>query len=268
MGRTVPRETILSKVKEAGRYLPVRSSVSPAPTAPHERKTKKEKKRSTATYVPPQGYTLNSEGRLVFQRLKDEVKFATATAAVRSILEHHQRLLQSLGLRSGGGAPGSDGPRSFVALVLKDAAKAGGYRLCMRYFGSRLPAAVPWAIDALVRGETLSRGIQEVLQIGTIPLLPCSSSSGSNMVALAHERLFTGGRRAVLGVVRSAMPIGGLPSFLLIGAGWWAVEKGARSILQMFADDGDLTHSSTGDSSATHKKKDNKSTKKKQKARL
>lgn len=41
----------------------------------------------------------------------------------------------------------------------------------------------------------------------------------------------------MLGVVSSAVPIGGLPSFLLIGAGWWAVEKGARRLLRMISDD-------------------------------
>jgi hypothetical protein len=139
-------------------------------------------KAQRRSYVPASGYTVSNDGRLVFQRLKDEVRFATATAAVRSVLEHHKGLLRSLGIRKGGegSGSGSGGVRSFVALVCKDAAKAGGYRLCMRYFGSRLPAAVPWAIDALVRGDTLSRGVQEVLQIGTphfasLGSLRCSS---------------------------------------------------------------------------------------------
>lgn len=111
------------------------------------------------------GYKVTEEGRLQFARLKDEVKFASATAAVRSALEHHQELL-----RSWRSEPGASTMRSFIAVVCKDAAKAGGYRLCMRYFGPRLPSVVPWAIDALVRGETLARGLQELLNIGRFPL--------------------------------------------------------------------------------------------------
>lgn len=142
-------------------------------------------KAQRRSYVPASGYTVSNDGRLVFLRLKDEVRFATATAAVRSVLEHHKGLLRSLGIRKGGegSGSGSGGVRSFVALVCKDAAKAGGYRLCMRYFGSRLPAAVPWAIDALVRGDTLSRGVQEVLQIGT----PHFASLGSSVRDEQHN---------------------------------------------------------------------------------
>jgi hypothetical protein len=149
-------------------------------------------KAQRRSYVPASGYTVSNDGRLVFQRLKDEVRFATATAAVRSVLEHHKGLLRSLGIRKGGEGSGSSsgGVRSFVALVCKDAAKAGGYRLCMRYFGSRLPAAVPWAIDALVRGDTLSRGVQEVLQIGTPPCALC--------VALRQPNTTLGDRDAYL----------------------------------------------------------------------
>jgi hypothetical protein len=186
---TRPRETILSKIRDASQYLSDASAASAAsgsivPQAAAQaaaamvtRHKGRTVNKSTPSARGNYGYTVSSEGRLVFQRLKDEVRFATVTAAVRSVLEHHRGLLQTLGLRKGvegstGG--GSGGVRSFVALVCKDAAKAGGYRLCMRYFGSRLPAAVPWAIDALVRGDTLSRGMQEVLQIG-IPTFPLPS---------------------------------------------------------------------------------------------
>jgi hypothetical protein len=69
--------------------------------------------------------------------------------------------------------------------------------------------------------------------------------------------LSAGGRRAILGVVSSALPIGGLPSFLLIGAGWWAVEKGARSVMRLFADEsGDAAgQNSASQQQRKHKKK-------------
>jgi hypothetical protein len=68
--------------------------------------------------------------------------------------------------------------------------------------------------------------------------------------------LSAGGRRAILGVVSSALPIGGLPSFLLIGAGWWAVEKGARSVMRLFADEsGDAGQDSASQQQRKHKKK-------------
>lgn len=153
-----PRETILSSLRQ----LPA----VPRPKVAGSRETAHHQRRrfvSGHSAGLRQGYTVNERGRLEFSRLKDEVKFATATAAVRSALEHRRELLQSLG---DAGSRGSVA-RSFVALVCKDAAKAGGYRLCMRYFGPRLPAPVPWVIDALVQGDTLARGVQEVLQIGT-----------------------------------------------------------------------------------------------------
>lgn len=72
----------------------------------------------------------------------------------------------------------------------------------------------------------------------------------------------------MLGVVSSALPIGGLPSFLLIGAGWWAVEKGARKLIGMFSDDPVAAPPPRSRSSAPKKKKKNQPYKPKYKARL
>lgn len=59
-------------------------------------------------------------------------------------------------------------------------------------------------------------------------------------------------------MVSSALPIGGLPSFLLIGAGWWAVEKGARSMVRLFADDADAGESTRSQQNPKKKKKNTK----------
>lgn len=181
-----PRDTILSRLKEARAFLaPPSAAMRPTQGAEKEGAAdwRRGRKAASGSDDPYDGrveggkanikrssllspfskgrYRINADGSLEFNRLKDEVKFTSVTAAVRSVLENHRELLDSL--RSG--SRGS-GVRSFVALVCKDAAKAGGYRLCMRYFETSLPAVVPWAIDAIVRGDTLARGVREVLQIG------------------------------------------------------------------------------------------------------
>jgi len=180
----VPRETILSHFKEATQYLAQAQGQAqpPPPTtaakaAVHQRRGAFQQQRLSGGG----GYQVDSEGRLVLPRLRDQVRFASATAAVKSALEHHQQLLRGLQQytkksansnnskkkgKKGSKKTDDGGVRSFVGLVVKDAAKAGGYRLCMHYFRSHMPQVVPWVIDALMRGETLSGGLSEVLQIG------------------------------------------------------------------------------------------------------
>jgi len=202
VGHRPPRKTILSQLREAQAYLPAPSpSLPKKPTqfpqgAPHVHDRRRRASISAGrlakslpmvlfnprSLVTPQGraravpqrkqqlryniggYRISDQGRLEFDRIKDEVRFASVTAAVRSVLDHHRELLHSIA----GGAPVLQAAKSFVAVVCRDTAQAGGYRLCIRCFGSHLPPAVPWMIDALVRGETLVRGVREILQIGTM----------------------------------------------------------------------------------------------------
>lgn len=66
----------------------------------------------------------------------------------------------------------------------------------------------------------------------------------------------------MLGVVSSALPIGGLPSFLLIGTGWWAAEKGARRLIRLFSDDLPADPPSSSLIDGRKKKKNNNNSKK------